>query len=317
MSHGLKNKSAEEERDKLRDKIPRLWVRARVVQALRRFFIDQDYLEVETPYLIPSPIPELHIDPIAAGHGYLITSPEICMKRLVAAGCMKVFQICRCFREGERGALHLPEFTMLEWYRTQCTYFSLMEECERLFLELLTELGMGEEICFQAQNISFRPPWERITVSHAFEKYASLPMQKAVDTGCFDEILVRDIEPMLGITRPTFLYAYPATQAALARLHPENPALAERFELYVGGLELGNAFSELRDPTEQTLRFEKDTVERKRLGKESYPLPAAFLRSLKYLPDSSGIALGVDRLVMLLSDGATMDEVVAFAPEDL
>lgn len=317
MSPGSKNSSAEAEQRRLAAKRSNLWLRARLIQAIRHFFIENDYLEVETPHLIPAPAPEVHIDAIRAGGAFLHTSPELCMKRLVSAGYHKIFQICRCFREGERGEHHLAEFTLLEWYRAGTDYVELMDECEEMILTVSQDLGFGAKIRFQGKDIDLKRPWERMSVKEAHERYASMPMQKALTLKRFDEVMVREIEPHLGIPKPTFLYDYPTEFAALARLKENDPALAERFEIYVGGLELANAFSELTDAREQEARFERDLLEREQLGKTVYPLPERFLKSLAHMPNSVGIALGIDRLAMLFCNEVKIDEVISFSPEDL
>ena len=283
--------------------------RARIVHAIRAFFIERDFLEVETPHRLPGNAPELHIDAVASGDGFLHTSPELCMKRLLAAGYPRLFQICRCWRKGERGARHLPEYTMLEWYRAGCDYQSLMVDCEELLARLCPEGRVGA--------IDLSPPWERLTVADAFSRHGSLPLDEALARDRFDEIVALEIEPRLGSTRPTFLTEYPAALAALARRKPENPSVAERFELYIDGIELANAFSELTDPAEQRQRFEKEETARRRAGKPPYPVPEKFLAELATMPPSAGIALGVDRLVMLLTGATAIDEVVAFTPEEL
>jgi lysyl-tRNA synthetase class 2 len=294
-----------------------LRLRARTIQAVRRFFIDRGYLEVETPHLIPAPAPEAHIDAIPVGDAFLHTSPELCMKRLLAAGYPRLFQICRCFRGGERGIRHLPEFTLLEWYGAGMDYLDLMGECEELVLFVSRELGLGERISYQGTPISLRVPWERLTVREAFERYASLSANEAMREGRFDEVMVTEIEPHLGAARPTFLRDYPAQLAALARVRKDDPGLAERFELYMARLEIANAFSELTDPLEQRERFEREREERRRAGKSVYPLPEKFLAALARMPDCAGIALGLDRLVMILADETDIGSVVTFAPEEL
>lgn len=317
MSPGSKNKILLDEPGRLTSRKPYLLLRARMVQAIRLFFIERDYLEVETPQLIPAPTPEVHIDPIPAGDRYLHSSPELCMKRLLAANYSRIFQISRCFRAGERGDLHLPEFTLLEWYRAGIDYTLLMKECEALILWVSQSLDLGEKICFQENEINLRGPWERISVSEAFHRYTSLTPELALNRGCFDEVMVDEIEPHLGINTPTFLYDYPAPLAALARLRPDHQGLAERFEIYVGGVELANGFSELTDEQEQRARFEREQQQRSDLGKRVYPIAEKFLKSLAHLPEAAGIALGVDRLAMIFADRPKVDDVVAFTPEEV
>jgi len=291
--------------------------RVHLIQAIRKFFTDQGYLEVETPHRIPTPAPESHIDAVASGEWFLHTSPELCMKRMLAAGYEKIFQICRCWREGERGSQHVPEFTLLEWYRSANDYKALMEECEALILTLAETLGMEQKIIFRGKEIDLAAPWERISVKEAFLHYSKISVAKALEGNLFDEIMVEKIEPRLGISKPTFIYDYPAERAALARLKQQDQTIAERFELYIGGLELANAFSELIDPEEQKKRFDHENSIRRSLGKPTYPLPEKFLAEMEDMTPSAGIALGVDRLIMVFVDAKTIDDVVAFTPEEL
>ncbi|PKN12561.1 MAG: EF-P lysine aminoacylase GenX [Deltaproteobacteria bacterium HGW-Deltaproteobacteria-4] len=292
---------------------PALEARARIVQTIRAFFIDQDFLEVETPQRIPVNAPELHIDAVRSGSWFLHTSPELCMKRLLAAGYPRLFQICRVWREGERGGRHLPEFTMLEWYRSDADYLDLMDDCEAL----LRALVPSRVLKVRGTAIDLSPAWERLTVADAFAAYAPLSLAQALAADRFDEILTSAVEPRLGQGRPTFLYDYPAQLAALARRKANQLDLAERFELYIAGIEIANAFSELTDPDEQRQRLASDESARRALGKTPLPLPEPFLAELTHLPPSAGIALGVDRLVMLLIGAASLDAVVAFPPEEL
>jgi lysyl-tRNA synthetase class 2 len=294
-----------------------LRARANIVQAIRFFFIHEGYLEIETPHRIPAPAPESNIDAVPSGSWFLHTSPELCMKRLVAAGYEKIFQICRCWREGERGSQHTPEFTLLEWYRANSDYLGLMEECEALIPHVASTLGLRERLHYRGQTIELASPWERISVDDAFQRYAHIPMKKALAEHRFDEIMVEEIEPQLGRNKPTFLCDYPGERAALARLKREDPTLAERFELYIGGLELANAFSELIDAEEQRRRFLREQALRRETLKPISPMPERFLEELPEISPSAGIALGVDRLVMLLLDTSRIDDVVAFTPEEL
>jgi lysyl-tRNA synthetase class 2 len=291
--------------------------RARILQGIRQFFIENSYLEVETPHRIPAPAPESHIDAIPSDTWFLHTSPELCMKRMMAAGYEKIFQICRCWRERERGSLHLPEFTLLEWYRANGDYHSLMEECEELIRSLAMAISLVEKIIFHGREIDLSKPWERISVKEAFHCYSKISMAKALEQNLFDEIMVQDVEPKLGVEKPTFIYDYPAVRGALARLKQEDQTAVERFELYIGGLELANGFSELVDSEEQRRRFHIENANRQSFGKPIYPIPDKFLAELDNMPPSAGIALGVDRLVMVFLDVETIDEVVTFTPEDL
>jgi lysyl-tRNA synthetase class 2 len=294
-----------------------LWQRARIIQRIRAFFVDHGYLEVDTPHRIPAPAPESHIDAIPAGEWFLHTSPELCMKRMVAGGYEKIFQICHCWRSGERGSRHIPEFALLEWYRSGCDYVALMAECEAMIQAAATAVDAGQSLTYQGQEIDLSSPWKRISVEEAFRSYAPLSMRQALKQDLFDEIMVGDIEPNLGLGKPAFIYDYPAERKALARLKPGRPDLAERFELYVGGLEIANAFSELADGDEQRERFRQENEYRRSMGRPVYPMPEKFLSELDDMPLSAGIALGIDRLVMVLLDAPSIDEVVAFTPEDL
>jgi len=291
--------------------------RASILQGIRQFFIEKGYLEVETPHRIPTPAPESHIDAIPSGTWFLHTSPELCMKRLMASGYEKIFQICRCWRERERGGLHLPEFTLLEWYRTGGDYHSLMEECEGLIRFVARAIGLGQKIIFRDREIDLSKPWQEISVKEAFRFYTKISITEALEQNLFDEIMVQEIEPNLGVEIPTFIYDYPAERGALARLKQEDPSVAERFELYIGGLELANGFSELVDSEEQRKRFHLENVNRQSIGKRIYSMPDKFLAELDNMPPSAGIALGVDRLAMFFWDAKTIDEVVAFTPEEL
>ena len=291
--------------------------RARIICDIRSFFHKGGYLEVETPLRIPAPAPESHIDPLPSDSWSLHTSPELCMKRLLAAGYERIFQICHCWRAGERGRLHLPEFTMLEWYRTGTGYYELMVECEELIRFVSTAIGQDETLKRRGREISLQVPWERITVSEAFTRYTPYSMNEALRRDLFDEVMVNDIEPRLGITGPVFIHDYPAARGALARLKPDDTSVAERFELYIDGVELANAFTELNDQVEQRSRFMSEQETRLSLGKLTYPMPERFLEELTNMPQAAGIALGLDRLIMVLLDASSIDEVVTFTPEDL
>jgi lysyl-tRNA synthetase class 2 len=294
-----------------------LWLRAQIFQAVRTFFIEKDYLDVETPCRIPAPAPEAHIDAEISGGWFLHTSPEICMKRLMAAGYPRIFQICRCFRQKERGSKHLPEMTLLEWYTADHNYINMMEQCEALIRFVAGRAGFKNFLVYQGSRIDLTPPWRRTSVREVFEKYSSVSMETAMLQDRFDRVMAFEIEPNLGYEKPVFLYDYPASAASLARLRPEDRSVAERFELYINGMELCNAFSELTDPVEQRKRFVREQKTRIHSGLQSYPVPEKFLESLQYMPEASGCALGMDRLVMLFADTTRIDDVVAFTPEEL
>ena len=294
-----------------------LIVRARLIQAIRRFFIDRDYIEIETPIRIPAPAPEIHIDAVESGDWFLQTSPELCMKMMLAAGFRRIFQICKCFRQAERGRLHLPEMTMLEWYRINSSYLDMMNECETLIDQVARQINSKNMMTYQGTEIDLTPPWRRLSVAEAFKSFTSMSMEASLENDSFDEIMVEAIEPNLGQSHPVFLYDYPACRGALARTKPEDRRYAERFELYIGGLEICNAFSELNDPVEQRRRFESERKLRQDSGKSIYPMPEKFLAALGEMPEAAGNALGIDRLVMLFTDAHKIDDVVGFTPEEL
>ena len=318
--------------------------RGKIIQGIRQYFLREGFVEVETPYLVPSPGMEPHlvalevtIEPSAGEKKkmYLHTSPEYGMKKLLAQGWDKIFQICRVFRDEEPSDTHQVEFTMLEWYRTQADYRKIMEDCEGLIHSLSRVVLGGAELTYQGKKINLSPPVERLSVFQAMQLYGGVDIEKNCDgtslleearsrgyrfesggVYSFDEvffkIFLEAVEPRLGNPRPTILYDYPASMAALARLKSENPLRAERFELYVAGLELANAFSELVDAVEQKKRFESEQRLRAVLGKPLYPIDRELLESLSRLPPSAGIALGVDRLVMLFCDAPRIHEVLTF-----
>lgn len=292
--------------------------RAQVLQAIRRFFTEQGFLEVETPVLIPANAPEEHINPLAAGNWQLQTSPEICMKRLLCRGHQRLFQICRCWRADERGSRHLTEFTLLEWYRSHADYRALMDDCAALLRLVAETCSPDGRFTRQGRSIDPCADWMRFSVAEAFRRFGNADALDCVRTGRFDEVMALQIEPALEeLSVPVILADYPRPLAALARIKPHDPDYAERFELYLGGLELANGFSELTDPVEQRQRFMEANRNRKAQGRPVLPLPERFLDELGSMPPAAGIALGVDRLVMLTVGADTIDQVVAFTPESL
>ena len=294
-----------------------LELRAQIIQAVRRFFIEQGFLEIETPCRIPAPAPEAHIDAEISGDWFLQTSPELYMKRLLASGYPRIFQICRCFRKKERGSRHLPEFSLLEWYCAGIDYFDMMGQSENLIRFVGHTLLRSDTLVYQGRQIDLRSPWERMTVAEAFDRFAAISMETALLQESFDETMALEIEPHLGPQKPLFLYDYPSSKSALAKLKSDDPSIAQRFELYISGLELCNAFTELNDPESQRKRFEKEQGFREALGKTLYPMPEKFLACVHDMPDASGNALGIDRLVMLFADTGRIDGGVAFTPEEL
>jgi lysyl-tRNA synthetase class 2 len=325
----------------------RLESRARIFRAIRSFFDGEGFLEVQTPALQVSPGLEPHlqafstelIDPRGARRErrYLHTSPEFAMKKLLAAGLERIYQISLVYRNRERSRTHHPEFSMLEWYRAGADYTALMDDCEAL-LRACAEAG-GDGRAFTWNGVKADPlrPFERLSVQEAFTRYAETDLLATIDdplkplperlrAACgklgistaaddswedlFFRIFLERIEPKLGIGAPTILFDYPVSMAALSRPKPGAPHLAERFEVYVCGLELANAFGELTDPLAQRARFEADMEKKQRLYGERYPLDEDFLSALAQMPESSGIALGVDRLVMLATAAADIEDVL-------
>jgi lysyl-tRNA synthetase class 2 len=286
--------------------------RALIYDVIRTLFRSEGFLEVETPLLVPTVAPEKYITPFTVNGWFLSTSPEMHMKRLLAAGYGKIFQICHCFRKSERGRLHNPEFTMLEWYRVGADYMQIIQDTERLVLTLANRLRLGTTIRYQGAEIDLVSPWPRITVRQAFLNSAGWDPFTRLDEERFEVDLVEKVIPSFDPSRPTVLMDYPVAMASLARLRPGNLPVAERAEVFIGGLELANAYSELTDAAEQERRFKQEIETLEREGKRGIVMPERFIESLSSLPECGGIALGVDRLVMLFCDASSIDEVVAF-----
>ena len=295
--------------------------RAALFAAIRHFFTGQGFLEVDTPLRQPVIIPESNIVPLCSEGQYLQTSPELCMKRLLAVGCSEIFQICHCFRKDEKGRLHLEEFTMLEWYRLGADYHHLMTDCEMLFRAISRELATLRSATADAQHCKglsavLEEPWQYVTVAEAFNRFSPLSLVQAIRDNCYEEILVEFVEPELGRQVPVFLYDYPRPMASLAKTRADNPETAERFELYWRGIELANGFSELTDTNEQRARFLQELNAIEQRGGQHAGLPERFLQDLEKIPSAAGIALGVDRLIMLLAGRQHIDDVVSFSPKD-
>ena len=286
--------------------------RSLLIRRVRNFFYHRNYIEVDTPIRLPVLIPEAEIAPLTSEGHFLQTSPELCMKRLLAQGCSQIFQICPCFRKGERGRMHQEEFAMLEWYHTGWSYRELMEECEQMIRQIASRRSLRRS----GKTISLQGPWQRLPVNEAFRHYAGISAQEALEKGQFDLLLVEKVEPELGWESPVFLYDYPIALASLARPKPETPGLAERFELYIAGIEVANGFSELTDPVVQRCRFEEEIHKANTYGRV-YAMPENFLADLENIPDCAGIALGLDRLFMLLSEQNCLAAARSFAEEDL
>ena len=311
------------ETDGARFSRPRRWEllarRAELVAASRTLFRSRGLLEVETPLVVDSPGTEVHLAPTAVvqrprpgaapAARWLITSPEYHMKRLLAAGAPPIFQICRVFRDAEHGAHHRAEFTMVEWYRPWAEVAAIMEDCEAW----IGHLAAAPSLRYQGETLDLTPPWPRVAFLDALRDRGGVvdPVRLTPDEQM--RALGERVEPTLGRGRPEFLVDYPIAFASLARPKPADPSVAERFELYAAGLELGNAFGELTDAAEQRRRCNEDNAERRRLGLPELPLDEAFLDSLaEGMPPSAGIAAGLDRVIMLLTDAADIDQVLAF-----
>ncbi len=291
-----------------------LHIRAAFFAAVRDFFWGQGFLEVDTPILYPALIPEANIVPITAGRNFLQTSPEQCMKRLLASGCAKIFQICPCFRREERGTLHLEEFKMLEWYRLEADYRDLMADCRDLLDFLVARiLPLLPENDFAAIN----GEWQHFTVQEAFGRYCPNSLADVLKAERFDENLVEYVEPQLGRTGPVILYDYPVEFASLAKKKNTNQKVAERFELYINGIEIANGFSELTDPDEQRARFFDEFEHIKGQGRHAGCMPEKFINDLAGLDRAAGIALGLDRLLMLFMGKNHINDVQSFSPADL
>lgn len=301
-----------------------LHLRAALFSSVRRFFSSRGFLEVDTPVRQPVIIPESNISPIAAEGQYLQASPELCMKRILASGSGNIFQVCRCFRKGERGRLHLEEFSMLEWYRPDADYLQLMDDCEELLSAVAADMtrqaadtgcGVVAEP-FPGLDVTTRP-WPRLKVTEAFTRFSPVSLEQGMAEGRFEEMLVEHVEPHLGAAGPAFLIDYPVELGSLAKRKDGDPAVVERFELYADGIELANGFSELTDPVEQRRRFDHELEMIAGAGLTPSGMPERFLDDLQRLPPCAGIALGLDRLLILLTGERTIDRVVSFAPDDL
>jgi lysyl-tRNA synthetase class 2 len=326
------------------DRRPFLIARGRITDGVRRWFRGEGFVEVETAVLQVSPGNETHLHAFATGlttlageHAprYLHTSPEFACKRLLAAGERKIFTFARVFRNRERGPLHHPEFTLLEWYRAGEPYGRLMEDCAAL-LAIAATAAEASALTFRDRQCDpFALP-ERLTVAAAFERHAEVDLLATLSSGegdrdqlanrarragirvadddtwsdLFSRIMVERVEGRLGIGRPTIFYEYPSPEAALACRKEADPRVAERFELYACGVELANGFAELTDAVEQRRRFEEQMAEKQRRYGERYPIDEDFLAALATMPSASGIALGFDRLVMLATGAPRIEQVL-------
>ena len=285
---------------------PRIEQRAEIVFAVRDFFRASGFTEVTTPVRVLAPAPELHINAIKSGNFFLRTSPELEMKCMLAAGYEKIFQIGPCFRENEIGRLHREEFTMLEWYEAGADCRKLITFTREMLESVSRAVFQKSECLFNGIPIDFAKH-EVLSLASAFAKFAGQDLLKIVDDGKFEEILLAKVEPSLPKDRPVFLSGYPAKFAALSKLNKENPEFAERWELYLGGIEIANAYSELVDKDEQLKRFENALLNKKEAGETVYPENTLFIEALEHgIPECAGCALGLDRLVMVLTGAASI-----------
>ena len=329
-------------------------MRARMVEKIREFFRGKGFIETETPEMVRLPGMEPHLDPFktvftgqpseggnaAREDMYLVTSPEYAMKKLLVAGHEKIFQIARSFRNRETaGILHNPEFTLLEWYRAYADYTDIMKDTEELVNFLAGRICGGESFIFKDYKIDAKPPWPRRKVKDLFEEYAGIDEKTLLDPALLRDaakrkgygiardalyedvfflVFMNEIEQHMGITAPVIVYDYPKQMAALARKSEADPRYAERFEAYIGGVELCNAFTELNDPEEQEIRLRAECEQRKKAGKDCYSIDQNFIGALKFgMPPSGGNALGVDRLAMVLTNTEDINDIMYFPFKDL
>jgi lysyl-tRNA synthetase class 2 len=320
-----------------RERIVNLARRSRLLAIIREFFARRDYLEVETPLRVEAPGLEPHLCAVSSGDRFLITSPEYQMKRLLVAGLPRIYSLGKCFRDDESGPLHSLEFTMLEWYRAFTDTRSLMAETEALVKQAARALDATPKAF--GRPLDLTRPFARLSVAEASAAHAgveiadgpsAVQLAERMATAGFDvdvderyeelfcRLLVERVEPALQQLDAVFLCDFPAPLAALARLHPQNERFADRFELYLGGVELANAFGELTNPEEQRQRLIADQQAKKALGLPVYPLDERFLSALEEgMPPCSGIALGVDRLLMVLTGAASLRDTIAFSPDEV
>lgn len=294
----------------------KLECRSRIMDGIRTFFTRENFLEIDTPLRVPAVAPEQFIHPYSSEGWFLSTSPELQMKRLLSAGYERIFQICHCFRRDERGRHHNSEFTMLEWYRTGDDYHKIIADTENLVIFLAEKLGFGADLIYQGKAIDLHLPWPRVSVRQAYIDWAGWDPFVDFNGLRFDDDLVDKIIPRFPANHPIVIMDYPRECAALARLKPGTSNTAERAEVFIAGLEIANAYSELTDPMEQEKRFKSEMAEMLKTGKPAV-WPDKFMESVKNLPECTGIALGIDRLVMLLTDSAEIDEVIAFPSDRL
>lgn len=332
---------------------PGLWqtfrLREKIIDKIREFFKNEGFLEVQTPILCPALIPESYLEVFETElkdklgikkRAFLSPSPELWLKRLLAAGSGNIFEITKSFRNTDIGGhQHNPEFTMLEWYRTDCDYRATMEDCEKLIRFIGGNKPYWSYRTDKIYKIDVSKPFERVTVAEAFERYAGVKKEVLLDPEQFNNLAIEQynnsslandyetafslfyvdkIEPNLGWGQPTIIYDYPAQFAPLAKTSKEDSRIKERFELYLAGVEIADAYNELTDPIEQKKRFEEEIESRKKTGKTGHKVDWGFIEALEEgLPNCSGVALGIDRLLMVLADKKDINEVILFGGEEI
>lgn len=342
---------------KLKQK-PELWqqylVREKVIDAIRNFFKNNGFHEIEVPLLLPAPSTEPFLEVFKTElkddlgnkwDAFLPSSPEFALKKLLAAGSGSIFTITKSFRNGEgRSSRHNPEFTILEWYHTPGDYMDVAKDFEELLLFINKKLNDSNDkplnnLSYQGKEYDLSSPWEKISVAEAFQKYAQIDTETMLDEAklkkigkqkgyqvneettweeIWNQIIANEVEPKLGLKGPTILYDYPVAQAALSKKKVADPRFAERFEVFMAGLELGNCFSELTDWKEQEARCLADLAERKNLGRTEFPMDRDFIEALKLgMPETGGIAVGVDRLVTLFADVPDIADTLFFPISEL
>lgn len=329
---------------------PSLWqryfVREQVIHAIRNFFLEKQFHEVETPLLFAYPPAESYVEVFETTlldrfrhptKAYLSTSPEVPLKKLLVAGIGNCFSLTKSFRNMETfSTTHNPEFTILEWYRLGVSYQAIMDDCE----QLVQHIAQGAlTLSYQGRTVDISSPWERLSIKEAFQRYAAVDFDLFLNQAqartiarekgysvedhntweeLYNQIFLNEVEPHLGRGKPTILYEFPGSMAALSKRKADDPRYAERFEFYIEGLELGDCYSELADPEEQQKRFEKELEEIRHKGKTAYQYDNDFIDALRQgLPECSGIAVGVDRLVMLFADTTDIKETLFFPAEEM
>jgi elongation factor P--(R)-beta-lysine ligase len=331
------------------ENISYLMKRSQIIDAIRAFFKSDGFLEIDSPLMVKSPGMEPYLEVFETTlidadsqkkRAFLLTSPEYALKKLLVAGIPKLFSICKSFRNGEGlSRKHNPEFTIMEWYRTNASYLEIMRDCENMFLSIATAMGGSRSWTYQGHEYDLTTPWERVSVSEAFQKYCGIDTEtlldetKLLEAGkkrgfavddsttweqIYNQFFLNDIEPHFGVDRPTIIYDFPASQASLSKKKESDPRFAERFEFYIAGIEMGNAFSELTDSDEQLRRFELERAEREALGKTMYDIDMDYVAAIKAgLPPTGGIAVGIDRICMFFADAPSIEDVLVFPAREL